>query len=88
MSEKTKASFSEITDERLGDWAKRLKASNATPLVLVAIGHEQNSGELTVCVPADVSDALVTGMLKWVIKGIEAGAVPAFEGEVRVWKPK
>lgn len=85
MNEKT---FAEITDERLGGWAKRLKAYNATPLVLLAVGHAQNKGELTVCIPADVPDELIAGALRWVLKGIEQGAMPKNEGEIREWKPR
>lgn len=85
MSDQT---FAEITDERLGAWTKRLKASNSTPLVLVGMGHEKNAGELTVCVPAGIPDDMIIASLKWVIKGIEAGAVPKGDGESNEWIPK
>lgn len=38
-----------ITKERLERWENRLSAAHATPILLVAIGHDHNSGQLVVC---------------------------------------
>ena len=34
----------QITDERLNRWKERLRESHATPLCLIGIGHDHNSG--------------------------------------------
>jgi folylpolyglutamate synthase/dihydropteroate synthase len=39
----------QITEDRLARWADKLKLSDATPLVLLAVGHNAHSGELAVC---------------------------------------
>jgi len=46
----------QITPERLKRWGKRLIALHATPLVLVAIGHDQVSGQLSVIRCEEISD--------------------------------
>jgi len=39
----------EITKERLYNWMQKMKQSNATPILLVGIGHEQTSGQIVIC---------------------------------------
>jgi hypothetical protein len=39
----------QITKDRLARWAARLSESHATPVMLVAIGHDQVSGQVVIC---------------------------------------
>lgn len=43
--------WDKITEERLTDWRKTLAMHNATPIVLIAIGHGERSGEVHVIRP-------------------------------------
>jgi hypothetical protein len=40
-----------ITTERLDKWAKKLSEDHATPLLLVACGHDHTIGRIVICVP-------------------------------------
>ncbi len=42
-----------IIAERLARWTERLVSSHATPMVLVGIGHDANSGTVVVCALED-----------------------------------
>lgn len=39
----------EITEARLKRWAEKLAKHNATPILLVGVGHEHFSGDLVFC---------------------------------------
>jgi hypothetical protein len=60
--------FPEITQERFANWADKLNQSNATPVVLVAVGHEQNSGEVVICVPENVEKIELLALLNYTIQ--------------------
>ncbi len=50
-----------INDERLGRWKNQLNRRHATPIVLVGVGHDHNSGEVTVlCTEERTDDELIT----------------------------
>ena len=49
----TREQVKAIITERLGRWAERLLESHATPVVLVAVGHDARSGQLVVCACED-----------------------------------
>ena len=52
-----------ITTERLESWAKHLADEHATPLALVAIGHDEKSGQIVICAVEDVADADLAHLL-------------------------
>lgn len=43
----------QITARRLADWREDLARHHATPAVLIAFGHDENSGAWNICVPRD-----------------------------------
>lgn len=54
-----------ITRERLDEWAQTLAEHHATPILLVAIGHDETTGQLHVCVPEDVSSATIRQLVAY-----------------------
>jgi hypothetical protein len=45
---------SRITRERLDEWAETLDQAHATPMLMVAVGHDEQVGEMHVIVPDGV----------------------------------
>jgi len=60
-----------ITPERLERWSKCLTELHATPLVLVAIGHDHVSGELTVLTCEEMSDRDLCTILRGALAVLE-----------------
>lgn len=48
MSEVRRVPVSEISQRRLSDWLADCERDHATPFALLAIGHDERSGELHV----------------------------------------
>jgi hypothetical protein len=46
----------DICTQRFAGWTERLVASHATPVLLLGIGHDHNSGQLNVITMEDVPD--------------------------------
>ncbi|MFQ6672948.1 MAG: hypothetical protein ACE5KY_06580 [Candidatus Tectimicrobiota bacterium] len=44
-----------ITDERLAVWIEDIVEANATPVLLLAVGHEHRSGEIHLFFPEDLN---------------------------------
>ena len=42
-----------LTEERLRRWTARLVAEHATPMVLVAVGHDHALGKIVICTLED-----------------------------------
>jgi len=42
-------SFDYIAKARLAKWGNQLASQNATPVVLIGIGHGSNSGQVVLC---------------------------------------
>jgi hypothetical protein len=74
-----------ITAERLDSWRKLLKEGNATPILLIGVGHEHRSGELHVVVPEGVEDDLLIGALLYALNVLQPGLIPQHHGERRVF---
>lgn len=62
--EKTKA----ITRDRLFRWAARLAAQNATPILLLGVGHGEQTGDLVVLTVEDLSGEYIRGCLRFALK--------------------
>lgn len=60
-----------ITRDRLWKWGAKLDLEHATPVILVGVGHDQNSGQTVVCIPEDVTDEQLCGFLRAVLKELE-----------------
>lgn len=56
-----------ITKLRLAEWAKALSTDHATPMLLVGIGHDHNSGKISLCVPEGIDDAVIVNTLKYAL---------------------
>lgn len=53
-----------ICDTRLGSWKKRLVQSQATPIALLGMGHDWNSGKLIFCTTEDMpTDQIILTLL-------------------------
>jgi hypothetical protein len=63
----------EITAQRLAGWAKKLAEDNATPLVLVGIGHEHARGKVVLCIPENgPSEKEIAQLLRNLARGLDA----------------
>lgn len=62
----------EITTERLADWRNALVRNHATPVALIGVGHDHNSGELHLCITEDMPVAVLQGFLAWAVRELEA----------------
>ena len=74
MSKKRKdeqLTFPQITALRLRKWAKFLKEKNATPIVMVSVGHGWNSGEVIVQTTENRTDKEMYIFLKQALNEIE-----------------
>jgi len=59
------------TDERLGRWKNKLSAAHATPVCLIGVGHDHNTGQLVVCTTEEINDAELALMLRYALREIE-----------------
>jgi hypothetical protein len=64
-----------ITEERLARWKRRMKESHATPIVLMGVGHDHKCGEIVVCIPEDVDNALVLATLCFAVEQLAPGTI-------------
>lgn len=62
-----------IVDDRLHGWAKLLKQQDATPMILLGVGHNRNSGALVVLTVEDdeMDKATILGFLRGAIAKLE-----------------
>ena len=61
----------EVTAFRLSDWGRMLVAKHATPAVLIAVGHDHVSGDVTVLVPDDATMQEVITLLRGVAVSLQ-----------------
>lgn len=54
----------EICCERLQRWTFKLLSEHSTPAILIGIGHDHKSGQITVCVPENFTDFEIKGILQ------------------------
>lgn len=60
-----------IVDQRLGKWGDDLVDYHSTPLILLAVGHDHNSGQLHIETVVEVPDWVIIGFLKKTILMME-----------------
>jgi len=60
-----------IGGQRLNRWLCRLVDQHAMPFALVGIGHDDHSGEVTICACEDVSDADLLSVMRGVVRLLE-----------------
>jgi len=53
-----------ICFERFQKWGFKLLSEYSTPVILIGIGHDHKSGQITVCVPENFTDFEIIGILK------------------------
>lgn len=58
----------QITKERLDSWKARMKESNATPVLLVGVGHDQTSGQLVICTVEDIANDYLRSLLVFALQ--------------------
>ena len=61
MSAPSRETIEQINLERLASWGQKLAANNATPILLLGVGHGDRSGQLNVCVCKAVCEGLDLG---------------------------
>jgi hypothetical protein len=54
----------EINRARLEEWGQVLNEEHATAAVLVAVGHDEATGDVRVCAPAGVANKTVERLLR------------------------
>ena len=62
-----------INAERMTSWASHLSSCHATGALLVGVGHDHASGEVHLCLPADISAQWAARVLERCIEMLEAG---------------
>lgn len=60
-----------INVERLSRWKDQLVNHHSTPLLLLGIGHDDQCGELHVCVTEDLTNAELLLFLKRAVQLVE-----------------
>jgi hypothetical protein len=63
-----------ISAERLDRWRRRLMEQHATPFLLLGIGHDHAAGKIVLCVPENVSDAMICATLRKALLELEGHA--------------
>jgi hypothetical protein len=58
-----------ITKERLASWEEKFRIQHATPILLVGIGHDWNSGQGVACV-VDETDPALKAMLATYLRAV------------------
>ena len=53
-----------ITAGRLRDWSRHLARGHATPLLLLAVGHDQRCGQITICTVEQMDTANIIAALR------------------------
>lgn len=53
-----------ITAERLEVWRRELAGQHATPLLLMGVGHNEKSGQITICTLRDVDADTLLALLR------------------------
>jgi hypothetical protein len=59
-----------INAHRLREWQHVLSENNATPLLLIGVGHDERSGEFHLLVPDGVSRDSVMAVLTTVLEAL------------------
>lgn len=54
----------QIWCDRITRWGPKLSTEHSTPVILIGIGHDHKSGQITVCVPETFTDFEIMGILK------------------------
>jgi hypothetical protein len=54
----------EICKERLAGWTEQLVGEHATPVILIGVGHDHKSGQLTVVTTEDLPNDAVAAFLE------------------------
>ncbi|MBA7713255.1 hypothetical protein ES703_122255 [subsurface metagenome] len=54
----------EICCERLQKWTFKLLCEHSTPAILIGIGHDHKSGQITLCVPENFSNDDIMNILE------------------------
>jgi len=62
-----------INAERLTDWGIELAHSHSTAALMVGVGHDERSGELHVCVPANLPTQVLIGFLERALVNMRRG---------------
>jgi hypothetical protein len=65
-----------LTEERLRRWTARLVAEHATPMVLVAVGHDHASGKIVICALEDgpmSEDEAIRALLRYALHHLRDG---------------
>lgn len=55
----------EANQDRLNRWGQRLISSNATPIILVGVGHGPNQGDIVLCTLEDMPDEYLELLLDY-----------------------
>ena len=77
----------EITEQRLSSWSKRLSQEHSTPLLMVAVGHDGKSGQLTLLTSEGIPDDVLIGSLRWVLASIQGQRLPQRDGDRKSFPP-
>ncbi len=67
----------EICTERLSSWAVDLALDHATPALLVGIGHDQNSGDVHLCMCENMPMEQMEKILRFALAEVEKKRAPA-----------
>lgn len=60
-----------ITHERFGRWEKTLANQQATPALIIAIGHNEKTGQVNVVCVEELTDQQIIALLEFAIQSIK-----------------
>ena len=63
-----RSQINKINVERLTGWKNKLNDQHATPVLLMGIGHDQNEGQMSICVTEDMDDTHILLFLKEAVR--------------------
>ena len=62
-----------IGRDRLESWRQRLVNEHSTPILLVGVGHDHKSGQVTLLMPEEMSDEEVKHFLMGALNMLKMG---------------
>ncbi|KKN32047.1 hypothetical protein LCGC14_0817710 [marine sediment metagenome] len=67
----TDKELTEIFNERISEWRDRVISLHSTPIILLAVGHDDLSGQFVLCIPKGFTDPQIAAMLEKAIDLLE-----------------
>jgi hypothetical protein len=67
----TRAQIGSINSKRLASWADKLTSAHATPQLLLGVGHDHVSGQVSVIVCEEITNDQIEALLRFALDAIQ-----------------